>query len=539
MTKGSPRLTRREKYGLNKHDRTLLYYRNHPVQAARDILDFHPIWYQRQNLRGLWKTPNVFMLMGRGTSKTSSLALYYTLKAMLFPGMKIGHFAPSLRQANYVFDYIDEFYINSPFLRNSLLKRAKDTGKASSRGVHGTVVKFQNGSYIEGMPLSDGSTIRGRRYWIIGCDEYAFMPEEVINHTLRPMAIIRKAGMQNQWITAGTAWYKINHMWPHYVHMLQMSQKEPELYNLFEYNYMDLLMTKDSPFMIDETQLKFSQEEMPTEVFEMEYLVKFPDDLGAYFSARLLSSCTPDQSPIDFELIGNKRHVYVVGVDVARKEGGSDFALQVLKVIGNERHLVYSLAFNGKDYPTMVNVIRRVVKDFPVAMIGIDAGGGGLTLKDYLARSWIDPTDGKEEPPLLDMDDSLHQTWDGLQICRYYNFTIPLINEMYTKLKADFEHRRLLFPLHINKVVKEEDKPYEEVSKDMFMTKLELQTLTPVQTTWGVKFERAVTRFKKDRATALALANKVVHDLDDLKKSTRATPTIGYWVGPAFGGAGA
>ncbi|MCK4500580.1 hypothetical protein KAU11_08780, partial [Candidatus Babeliales bacterium] len=118
-------------------------------------MNFDPIWYQRKILNGLWTTPNVFLLMGRGLSKTTMLAIFYTLKAMLFPFQRIGHFAPSLRQANYVFDYIDEMYLKSPFLRNSLMKKSKDTGRASTRGTSSTIIRFQNGSFIEGLPLRD------------------------------------------------------------------------------------------------------------------------------------------------------------------------------------------------------------------------------------------------------------------------------------------------------------------------------------------------------------------------------------------------
>ena len=48
------RLTEKEKYTLNLSEKLLMFYRKHPVQAAKDLLGVDLVWFQRIALNGIW-----------------------------------------------------------------------------------------------------------------------------------------------------------------------------------------------------------------------------------------------------------------------------------------------------------------------------------------------------------------------------------------------------------------------------------------------------------------------------------------------------
>jgi hypothetical protein len=182
---------------------------------------------------------------------------------------------------------------------------------------------------------------------------------------------------------------------------------------------------------------------------------------------------------------------------------------------------------NGVDYPQMVNAVRYVTTNFNIALFGIDAGGGGLALRDYLAQEWVDTRTGKKHPPLLEVGNPSHELMTGERVVYLYNFSLPFINEVYQLLRADLQHGRIQFPIHIGK---NPDKKVEKISQNIYMTKVELQMLTPVPTSVGVKFE-VPARFKMDRATALVLANKTRHDLEVIKLGQLPDMEFsGFWV---------
>ena len=108
MPKGSNenhyRLTFEEQVKLTPEEELLQFWREHPVEAQKDIIGYNLNWYQRKMLREVWDHPFNLWVMGRGCSKTFMLALTTVLFALLYPKWNIGIIAPVFRQANFVFD---------------------------------------------------------------------------------------------------------------------------------------------------------------------------------------------------------------------------------------------------------------------------------------------------------------------------------------------------------------------------------------------------------------------------------------------------
>lgn len=517
------RRMRHEAYTPTLNEKQILFYRANPVIACEELLGIKLIWLQRITLRMIWFIRFPLLNMGRGLGKSFMIAIASILMAMLYPKTKIGIVAPVFRQANYVFDAIDDIYANSDYLKSA-------TSKASSRGSAQSVLRFHNGSFIEALPVGDGNKIRGRRYHIVFIDEYAQMDESIIKLVIRPMLNIKRGNKENKLIIASTAFYRWNHYWTLYLFYLRQMINGSKDYAIAEFDYIDLQSTKNSPYQIDMEIIKMQKNDMTYEEFAMENLGMFPADSVGFISAKLIDQCTPKLDPIEpeFRQPAGSRAVYVLGVDAARQSGGDNFAMVLLKLENGKRNLVYVKTLNGRTFQDMVSEIRDVLSKYEVIRVQVGAGGGGLTIKDLLAAEWRNEN-GDKMPPILDMDDDAHRAKSGLHILRIVNETNKKNNEMYMNLKADLQHKRLQFPVDV-RTTERETAAISDVYREVLSTKRELMVLEAVPS--GIYHKFVVpSKYKKDRATALVLAIDGALEVGRVDKEEAAGELpIGLWV---------
>lgn len=494
----SARKMRKDKYTFTLTEKQVLYYRTHVVDAALDLLGVELTWFQRIILRTLMFTRFPLLNLGRGIGKTYIMAIAACLTAMLYPKIKIGIIAPVFRQANYVFDYIDELWGKSDYLKAS-------TVKVSSRGSAQSVLKFTNGAYIEALPVGDGNKIRGRRYNLMFIDEYAQMSELIIRLVIRPMLNIKQGNRNNRLVVASTSYYRWNHYWNLYVFYLKQMVDKNTDYVVCEFDYVDVMNTQNSPYTIDEEILKMQKEDMTEEQFLMENACLFPSDSVGFISAKLLDSCTPKQFPIEPKVLDDEGSdaKYVIGVDAARSSGGDNFAITLLEIDGHICKVVAVQSFNGVRFQDTTSAVKSFVEKFNVILIVIGSGGGGSTVKDLLAEEWVN-SEGEKMLPILDMDDELHAKIEGLRIVKMVSETAKKNSEMYMQLKAHLQQKKLLFPLDVS-VGAKENKQMAELYKQISSLKKELLVLEAIPQGMYHKFE-VPSKYKKDRATSLVLA---------------------------------
>ena len=521
------RLMKNEEFKLNDSEKLILYYRKFPVQAAKDLLGVDLAWFQRQTLKSMWFKRYSLLIMGRGTGKTYLMGLFACLHAMLVPGSRIGVITPSFKQTEFLFDKIEEFYMNSPFFRASIRGKVQRT-------TYRAIAKLRNGSFIEGLPLGTGQKIRGQRYNIVIVDEYAQVAEEIIKLVVRPMMTVKFPGIENKYIIASSAFYTWNHLYLQYILYNIMSQEEPHNYAVHEHNKDDvfLIPEKNRPFDMDADIIEMMRMDSTEEEFSMEVLGKFPIENMGFISQQLIDSCTPKnsisskESPI--EALGDNSE-YTMGVDAARVQGGDNFVITILKIDkanDNLKRLVYCLALNGVKYQEMIFAIRNTLMKFPVVRINMDAGGGGLTLKDLLAENY-DNGAGVRGLPILDMEDKETENIVGIRMLTMINFTRPTVNDMYMRLKADMQHKKIALPIT---VLRHGDKELDQISLDCVETKKELLLLQAEGKGNYYQFD-VPPQFKKDRATAIALSNMAANAyLEDYQEIPKQEPASGFWV---------
>jgi hypothetical protein len=530
VAKSSSRMMKTDKYGLTKTEKMIKFYREHPVIAMKDILGIELLWFQRIQLRELWSKPYCCMKWGRGTSKSSLVAMYVVLKAMLYPNSSIGVIAPSFRQTGFIFDYIDELYMKSAFFRSATSGHVQRTTERS-------VVKFHNGSMIEGLPIgNDGSKIRGRRYSIAILDEYSYHNEETIKLVVRPFLTVQKGYKVNQLVICSTPSYRTNHFYDQYLRYKKLSLAKPELYSCTSYNFIDVVMADHNEFRIDLNFVYEQFSDSTLDEFMMEYGGFFPSEGSSFFSPSLISKCEPRvPKPIEMEFFGDPDFDYVMGIDPARSEDGDNFAITIMKLLQDQkRHVVRVVTTKGTSFPELADLVREqmFVRGFATSKICMDYGGGGGAIADLLAQPWW--KDGNLFPAIVTEDQIIDkENYDHdklLPILELIHFNIPMIDYMYNTLKADMEHRNVLFPLTIRR---DPDPNIQEHGIEFALLKSEMQHLTPKPTTRGLTFEEN-PRLGKDRITSCTLANLAANILYKkavglmISEPSRVVP-VGFW----------
>lgn len=511
------------------------FYREHPVEAAEDVLGIKLMWLQRIALKALWFKRFSMLNMSRGAGKSFIIEVFCLLKALLYPNIQIGIITPAYRQVrSYLFPDMVRMIRNAPYLRNCIEGR---TTIANER----CIIKFKHGSFIEGLPPgNDGKNVRGRRYHVVVVDEYAHTSEEVLKEAIRPMLNVEIFGRENQYHVSSTPYYKWNHMWPQYIHHVEMCRRFPHQYELVEFDYRDINETPVSrkmpilPFSISKHILEMQKADMTQEQYQMENMARFPDDTTTFFSSKLIDFASPRKhpGPVEIEYSSSQNCSYYLGVDVARQV--DNFAIAILKEENGRRKLVRVKSLNRATYPEMNEMLRKTFIEYPsIVQVAIGAGGGGYAIKDLLAEEWLDRETGKLHGKMLCVfgEDEKHDQMIGTRIIKLIDESGRLNNFVYTSLKRDMENQVFLFPSPRHYGLDGLSPREYEAVQEIIKTQEEFLKLQAIPMANGLlKFEPPNNKKdRKDRATAVALANYLmVEQANPLDNSVPLA--CGVWV---------
>lgn len=504
--KSNARKMKNQEVLLSVNESTLLYLRAHPTIAAKLLLNIRLNWIQRLALRGVWTIPFSMLVWGRRNGKTFVGAIISVLLALLYPNQRVVIACPSKRQVDFIFlNEIMMLYNNSDYFKGSV------KGKIAITNAYNRVV-FSNGSVIEGFPVgAEGGKIRGAGASFLWIDEYAQMSESIIKMVFKPMLFVEKANTFNRYLITSSAYYRWNHLWDLFQYYKIKQAMEPKKYFVLNFNYNHLLLSKRLPVKFNMDIVQEAKDTTTEGEFAMEWEACFPANIEGFFSSELIDKCTPkppDNKPIDIELEGDGKSDYYMGIDVGRAEGGSNFAISIIKLKGKIGKLVNVHTENGATFQVMIELIRKKVIDFNIRKICLDAGGGGLTIKDLLREPWIDYRTNQTLRPIITIDDTIQ----GIPILNMVNFTDEIHNKLHMNLKSEMEHRRLLFPIDIRR---DANKELERAGLELVSFKNELRVMTAKPKGKFLRFE-VPNKFRTDRVISTALAlNCYLGDLNN------------------------
>lgn len=267
-----------------------------------------------------------------------------------------------------------------------------------------------NGSTIRCLPLGDGTKIRGVRADTLIVDEFAYLPEPVINEVLQPFLAasnkiqekIKTQKREDEEIAAGTraandrtivqesvkviflssACYQFEHMYKRYNDWIENIRSDKERGISFFVSRVGF--DGVSPEIINWKAVEEAQQNSSEAMFDREWRAIFTPDSGGYFKASKMGICTvPDGQLPTLELVGEKGAEYIVTIDTSASgsEESDHFAICVLKIVKRADGvkipmLVHSYAVAGGDLSEHTLYFHYILTHFNVVYIAIDASQG-------------------------------------------------------------------------------------------------------------------------------------------------------------------
>ena len=465
--------------------------------------------FQRVMLHMMWNKKFPMVLACRGAGKTFMLAIYCLLKCLLIPGTRIVVVSGGFRQAKFVFQYIDEIIKNSPVLAEAIRKYHPGNDFGVKYATDKVYLKVGWNTDITGIPIGDGTKVRGLRATTLICDEVASIDDKVFDTAIGPFlsvqadpaeAVIvrslidrlkrmgaapkvikmveatqRKQG--NQLVLTGTATYQFNHFFRRYQAYsifaksggdrrkikegLQVQTGETgavltdDMLDLWsslykEYAIFQLPYNGMPPGFLDDAVVATHRATMDPVIFGQEYQCKFSKDTNGFFPRSIVDDASPgkgEPNEVHYELYGDPNAQYVMGLDPAR--WNDNFGLVVLKLQGGTARCVYVKSWNKAKFQESVKTIREVMRRFPnIVAIAMDKGGGGDTIAELLANATLLE---EGERPIIESDppDEYKAIPNALRILELVNFHVWSVSANHA-MKSDIILKRLLFPKRVD-----------------------------------------------------------------------------------------
>lgn len=502
------------------------FYRENPCIAAYDLLgvDLAPI--QRVVFEDMWFKAYTMAVCGRGFGKTFLSGCLAALLAILYPGYRVGLIAPSFRQSKMIFSEVEKLYAQSPILREATEKRpirGSDTCYLKFRSVAG-----RNGAFIEALPIgADGAKIRGSRFYCLLIDEFAQVPQKIIETVLAPMAItkldpmkeVRKLERQKALIEAGLAteddfeeaainkmigtssgYYKFNHMYTRMREYWNQIEEGSDDHAVFQIPYTLL-----PEGFLDPKNIENARRVMSDHEFRMEYLADMVSDSEGFFKASLLEACTVN-SGFFIEWQGDPGAHYVMGID-PNQGGSAKCGVVIVKVGADHNKIVRVLALDGKKTQDIAGAVQQLCKDYNIIRIYMDKGGGGKAVQDLLEEGHNSQT------PILDRNEPDNLRKAGKHILEMIVFSTSWISDANFDTMALLENKRLRFPERPREASKKDrdDKEYEKIDELKKQCLSIIVTSTP---TGALHFDTPKKSQNKDLYSAFILAGYGVRALE-------------------------
>ncbi len=510
------------------------FYKANPALACIDLLNQDLAPFQRVVVNGVVQHPYSMNILSRGSGKTRMIAMIGAILAMFNPKMKIGFLGPQFRTAKLAFAELETLIGESPQLEASL---AKPPSKLSDMWR----CDFKNGASIFALPLAADSamSIRGTRLHMALIDEYPHVPNDVIERVINPMLAtqlnpmknVRRIQEEKRLLKEGlitekdlrkseknriagfsSAYFKFNHMYKTIESYRSASKEELKTIGKTDYK-VNIFNYLDGPEgFFDMSMIEHSKRTSSELTFAMEYLSEFPDDSYGFYKRSLIEACKL-RGLFYFESRGEKGGKYILGIDPARNS--DNFSIAIIKIVDGQMRLARVISFADTPFPILADYIRSLLDTYDIEMIAMDAGGGGLTMKDLLA----DPmTTMDKSKIILDFEDETTVAREGRRMLKMIDFAPKWIADANFDMRSSMEHKRLVLP-DINMadtyMAPEADASnVEDTMLDEFIKLIdELQSIVMTATPTGMlHFDTPSRHMRKDRYSALLIAHKVAYD---------------------------
>lgn len=305
-------------------------------------------------------TGNIALRSGRQVGKSTVISIKAAEFAVQNKKKSIMIISATERQAYLLFSkvlmYLQDYHKKE-------IKTGRDRPTKSE-------VKLKNGSVIRCLPTgADGLGIRGYTTDLLIADEAAFIPDDVWAAVTPQLATTG-----GNIILLSTPFGRRGYFYERF--------SDPT-FSCFHINTLEVAEHRKDPQKSHLT--KFVEEErqrMSKLQFQQEYLGEFVSGIGQLFSDTIIKDC---QTSARRQSILNGRRYYL-GVDVARM-GGDESTFEVIdKENDSQYEQVENIISTYQEIPQTTEQVLALEKIYDFKAIGIDTGGMGVAVYDYLRR---------------------------------------------------------------------------------------------------------------------------------------------------------
>jgi hypothetical protein len=543
------------------------------VLAARTLLYSSPEeplelwWGQRKVMTAMMLCRFVMCIAGRGLGKSYLMAVYGILRCILFPRHRVGIVSASFRQAKFVFSEIKKIYHYSPILQES-------ASKPPVIGSDTCYLEFNNGSIIIALPLGDGETIRGARFHTLLADEAVKIPQEILELSILPMMNVQKDPMMsvrnviakdnakkmgilaeyeddrdlkgNQIIFMSTAWFQFCNLYKIYADWKEKFNQVDQDVTKADYAVYEFPYTSAPEGFLDPEYIEMTRKTMSPVRFAMENLAYWPPDTDGFYSASIFERVKLSFAP---KLKGDSGKQYIIAIDPARESDNFIIAVFELGSYTEPTKVIYMDSIGPDTFKTpngfaeMHDKFRKIHRAFPTTIrICLDAGGGGLSLRDMMSEEYVETVDGKEYKHKsifqIDGQNDVHDKirdnkGNILRILDLVNFSTEWLNISAWELRNRVEQGKLVFPTPPKSVIKEN--LIEDASlgsgilidiRDIVCNEIDMaiEECTNVEAVelpsrkGYFRFQTPSKKLKKDRWAVLVMGAKAILDLENAGK---------------------
>ncbi|WP_336786943.1 terminase large subunit domain-containing protein [Paenibacillus sp. MMO-177] len=501
---------------------SIAYYRRCPDKFCEEILEIKLNLYQKVLIRAFFKKKYSAWVLSRGLGKTWLGALALVVYGMLYRNTLIGVIAPSFRQSKILVEdkIIKDLMDRSPFLKSEIKRVIVNMAEAR--------IEFYNGSRIMAVPTGDGNKIRGYRFHVLMCDEYAQIKKEILDLVVNPMMNVKRGyevgkteyddDIGNRLLITSSAYFRHNHLYATFKQYVDEMASGNDKYFVCALSYKVGLQVG----LFDSDHIEKEKKRLSPVDFRMEYECIFPNmSENAWIEPKDLEECSVLKH---IEISGDKKFEYIMSLDVARVEGGDNTILHVFKLLWRkshlEKHLIYTLSMNGEKFEAQASNIRQVLKRFPNTIrIYMDTQTIGQGLADELSKEYWDFEDLKSYPPLIDVNDeqAVKNIKGGVPLIFGISPTPEHNHRMGMAVKKDTQKRHLkMYSLdageenvkkgdEVQTVLAELSEEEEKQVMEAEATRREVLGIEAKPQGMYFKFEAATKRGRKDRWSALGL----------------------------------
>lgn len=503
------------------------FFRANLSMASKYLLEVEPVWYQGHMLNSTINARFIMWICSRGVGKTFTAADLLILCAALYNELNCCVYAKDFQYTKATFDKIDQIYEDSKFLR------AITTGPPRI-GKDRAILRFKNRSKIMAEPFK-----RGRRWHQILLDEAREMEIPDLSTVILPMLSDPHAILPNKLLMASSATYAGQPLHKLYEEFVDRIKKGDTDYAVCDFNVYDAL---SGPYM-DSVIVAKAKEIMLEEEFQIEFENQWVNLAGGWMKGPLIRSAERDYRP---ELKGDPGFCYTIGLDFGRATGGDATSATVTKIVPDEGcRIIRNVAVTGMPIPEQALLVKQLWKDYggkgrgEVVGIKLDYEKLGYAVCDSLKLPSIDPRDGEELPPLVQIDDV--ETPNAIPILKPVNFADRAgIYIMATIMKKGFETGTLTLPKDAYKISMSEaektsltytDREIIEAAEEISDLKREMCSVEVQSSGSGtLSFKRSTNRKdKKDRFTSAFLSASEALDYYDQISDKDSEGFVGCW----------